>query len=635
MKSFFFTLLFLSSSTLYAQLSYFHFYEDFPIVKNTDSLEKVISIKRTHSQNYLSDLVSLEKSRHAYQSEKFGTNLKEIERMASIHKSSLVIAVGQLLMGTFEIRNEVSKATPSIIAATRYFEQIRDTTAILLCYSLMISVNKSPGTNNIGTATEQVRGSLESIKTYYHKIQLLAEQSNSVLDKIIQLQTTIAYHALVYPTVRLTEEEKAIKTALSLVQQHPEYEYSKIVIYNRAVTLYQNAGQNKKALEYELACYQMNNNHQKALFNNNLSYSYQLVNDYAHAELYAKKAVVLSQNNQDIDLQIAVYYLLSDAQYGLKKYDEAWANKNIADSLYQVNEKRLTDKTYLELQTKYETEKKEQTNQELSERQQRLYTYLFLGLLIIIMSSVIVFRLRFANSRIKELMRHRDQFYTIVAHDLLGPISTLTDISKVIPFLVKQNRTSDLEQVTQRINTVSAEASLLLNNLIEWGKSNNYKVVTKQQLFDAAQLLNELYNSHKALTEAKGIILSIDIPDKLELTSDPKSFSLIVRNILDNARKFTSNGETIKIRSTIHNNLVQIHIEDSGQGIPLEQLEYIQNVFAGKIKPEVGEHGLGLGIILINDFAHKNNITLSVTSKLGAGSCYSLSIRTRPKRTYI
>jgi signal transduction histidine kinase len=251
---------------------------------------------------------------------------------------------------------------------------------------------------------------------------------------------------------------------------------------------------------------------------------------------------------------------------------------------------------------------------------------LLLGLLAFVVFAIVLFRLQSANSRIKELMKHRDQFYTIVAHDLRGPINTLSEIGNVIHFLVKQNRTADLAEVTNRIDTVSAETSLLLNNLIEWGKSSNYKVATKQQVFDATQVIKELYDSHKTLAEAKGIDMTIEMPERLEIAADPKSLSLILRNLLDNARKFTPNGKSIKIFVEKLTNQVSIHVKDSGQGIPPEQLNYIQEVFAGKIKPEVGEHGLGLGIILIHDFAHKNNMTLNVTSEVGVGTCFSLVV---------
>ena len=250
-----------------------------------------------------------------------------------------------------------------------------------------------------------------------------------------------------------------------------------------------------------------------------------------------------------------------------------------------------------------------------------------IGVLLLLVMAYSLFRLRLANNRINDLMKLRDQFYTMVAHDLREPITSLSEIGTVTNFLIRNNRIAEMEVVANRINAVSKQTDLLLNNMLEWGKLNNYDLITNRQVFNVALLVQDLYESCKPLAEAKEIAMSIEIPSTLALFADPKNISVIIRNMIDNAKKNTQKGGTIKIYTEKIGNQIMFHVKDSGKGIAPEKLDYIQRFFAGTIKAQVGEYGLGLGLILMNDFAQRNNGTLQVTSILGIGSCFSLILK--------
>ncbi len=621
-----FTILILCFSTAFGKQQFPRFFRDYPIVANTDSLEKTVYLLRNKPEPYLHGLIALEKNRNGY-SEKFGKDFNTIQRLAQQQHSGLGMAMSQLLQGKSRMSENPKEAAKELLAATDYFEANKDTTGMMTSYTYLIGLNVDP--------QEIVRGNLKSSTYYYNRILELGDQSKRVIDKLIRLRIILIYHEQMTNTQTTQKGISAFNQAIRLISQHPEYAYFKEVFYSNLGLLYSNHGEFQKALNYQLKVYNMIKKTQHSLSLKtclyNLSYYYLGNGNYDKAEFYINQTIELCKASQQPADQTLIYCynILNRVQFLKKEYDKAWANRNTFDSLnFEYNEK-MNFASFSELQTKYETDKKEQANLQLQQEKKQLSIYLGLGLLSIVLISFFFLRLRLANNKVKELMKHRDQFYTMVAHDLRGPINALADVGSVVNFLVKNHRTAELSGVTSQITAVSNQAQLLLNNMLEWGKSNNYDLITQRQVFDASLMVNELYESTKPLAEARHIALSIEMPPKLELFADPKSISIILRNMISNAKKNTPEGGSIRIFSEkiAESAQVAIRVKDSGKGIPAEQLMYIQQIFSGKIKPEPGEKGLGLGIILMTDFAKRNNATLQVTSEPGIGSYFSLLLR--------
>jgi hypothetical protein len=376
-----FFILFLTPLVIFSQSSRPIRYRDFPVITNLDSLEKAVYAKTNRPQEYLNGLITLEKSRAALKSTKFGTDIEKAEKLAIQQRNSLGIASAQCLYGIWTVSDNVSKAIAKLIPATKYFESQKDTTAMLMCYSFMIIVNRSLRVNNAEIKTKDVRGSIQTIETYYNKIMALSENSSVVINKIIRRQAIINYYALVNKPDDLKEEKKALDEVLALINKNPAFEYLRYVFLVQGSTMYKLSGHYKEALMYQLAANKIGDNAEKALFNVNLANTYLLNEDYKNTIKYSQKAIAISMKNKSdgegldneiIENLISAYSALSEAQFRLKNYDAAWRAKYSSDSLAYVNKKALTDRTYLELQTKYETEKKEQANKELREQQQRL-----------------------------------------------------------------------------------------------------------------------------------------------------------------------------------------------------------------------------------------------------------------------
>ncbi len=249
---------------------------------------------------------------------------------------------------------------------------------------------------------------------------------------------------------------------------------------------------------------------------------------------------------------------------------------------------------------------------------------------LILVAIVLYFsiRLRKTNVELVHLQQARDKFYTIIAHDLRLPMKSLNDMGALLQHLISEGKKQEFDKVIKQLESMRQQTDLLLNNLFEWGKSQYFvnEPIAQPDPFDAVASLQTLYTNYLPFAEAKGVSLAMLLPSSLILKADQKEFEMAFRNLLDNALKHTPGGGEITVTSPGSEEGKRRHsiiIADTGQGIAPEQLRYLQQVFSGKIKPNLGVNGLGMGMLLVYNFVRKNKVKLQISSELGAGSCFS------------
>ena len=258
-----------------------------------------------------------------------------------------------------------------------------------------------------------------------------------------------------------------------------------------------------------------------------------------------------------------------------------------------------------------------------------------MALILVVIILFFSIKLRKTYRRLLELQRGRDKFYTIIAHDLRTPINSLNDMGGLLQHLIQEGKKQELEKVIQQIENMRHKTQLLLNNLFEWGKSQYFTPNVEEVVpaMDVVPLLREVYQAYHPFAEAKKIVMVAEFPPKSLLSVAPDGLLMTLRNLLDNALKNTTAGGEIKIEMSKSlgdgpsESFSKLTITDTGNGMAADQLHYLQQVFEGKLKPEVGVHGLGLGMVLIHHFVQKNKAKLTVESEVGKGTCFKLTFK--------
>lgn len=220
-----------------------------------------------------------------------------------------------------------------------------------------------------------------------------------------------------------------------------------------------------------------------------------------------------------------------------------------------------------------------------------------------------------------------DKFISIIAHDLKNPLSSIQGFSDL---LIKDYSSYDPEEVltfVKMIQGASRQAQNLLNNLLDWSRSQTDRIKfdpTGIDIFQVVASVNKLYelNAHE-----KNLELFNRVSRGSMVYGDQNMVSTIVRNLVSNAIKFTRPKGKITISSKSSRHEVQILVADNGIGMSEELIEKLFRIDEQVTRTgTANEEGTGLGLILSMEFARKNSGTLSVSSKPGKGSTFSLAL---------
>jgi signal transduction histidine kinase len=383
-----------------------------------------------------------------------------------------------------------------------------------------------------------------------------------------------------------------------------------ILKYQRKLALHLNDIKSSNALVDSIFHYQhldIEESNRRALLQIQYKYNYEKFKIEAQNLANEKEIVLLYQKELEKDIKIKerdirVLRYKNDLKLSQDKFK---ANK-------LINEKRIA------------TAKSEA----IFEQNKVLTLYVVFGTFLLALTIILIFILRQLFLNEKKRNSFRDQFYTILTHDLRGSINSLNGIGKVAAHLIKNNRFDDLTKVANQLEWISCHTSLLLDNTIDWGTSQSFKMDSTPQEVDISLLMNELIESYKPAIDTKNINLCLDIPQGIQAHTNHEAVIIIVRNMIANAKANTQINGKIRIVARVLKQSKQtlIRVTNSGEPIPTNKLKFIQETFDGRQNPEVGVNGLGLGIILMSQFAKKNNSSISITSDIDNGTVVSLFV---------
>lgn len=236
-------------------------------------------------------------------------------------------------------------------------------------------------------------------------------------------------------------------------------------------------------------------------------------------------------------------------------------------------------------------------------------------------------QLKDSEQALSELNSTKDKFFSIISHDLKNPFTSLMSISE----MMKENFAllEDEEKQTgiERINNSIENIYNLLQNLLTWSRSQSGRIDFNPTAFNISMLLQENTNLFKLSADKKNIRLLSNFNENLIALGDREMINTVVRNLLNNAIKFTPEGKSVKVNCDKCNGTVCVTIEDEGVGIPEESLNKLFKIDQKvKTKGTAGEKGTGLGLIICQEFIEKNGGKIKVSSNINSGSTFTFSL---------
>ncbi|MCG8698391.1 MAG: HAMP domain-containing histidine kinase, partial [Bacteroidales bacterium] len=222
----------------------------------------------------------------------------------------------------------------------------------------------------------------------------------------------------------------------------------------------------------------------------------------------------------------------------------------------------------------------------------------------------------------------KDKFFSIIAHDLKNPLSVITTLTDFLENHYDISGEAKKRKYISLINKSSKLLYRLLENLLEWSRSQTGKLKLEPQVFNIDELIHEEIIHTKTFAAQKLIALQAGKVEPVKVNADLQMMSAVLRNLVSNAIKFSQERTTVTISVVKEDDKrVKIMVKDEGIGIhPEEQYKLFILDESYTRHGTKGETSTGLGLLLCKDFVEKNGGKIGLESEVGKGSMFWFTI---------
>jgi len=242
--------------------------------------------------------------------------------------------------------------------------------------------------------------------------------------------------------------------------------------------------------------------------------------------------------------------------------------------------------------------------------------------------TVIVKKFKKYKRRQNELIhvnKNKDLFFSIISHDLKTPAQNLISLSELN--YKNLNTPQESAKINQLIYSCSLKHYELLTNLLDWSRTQftgNHHIKTSCCI---KQLIDENIGSHSEKIKEKGLQVTNLIEGDFCISTNENMLNTVIRNILNNAIKFTSAPGKIVFYAKSNKKNIQIYIEDTGAGMSLQTLNNLFNInYIRSLRGTNKEVGTGIGLIICKEILTKLNGEIKVISSENHGSIFILNL---------
>ena len=230
------------------------------------------------------------------------------------------------------------------------------------------------------------------------------------------------------------------------------------------------------------------------------------------------------------------------------------------------------------------------------------------------------------EKKLKQLNATKDKFFSIIAHDLKNPFNVMIGISDLMRTSSNIKNVKEFEGMVEGMFQAATSGYNLLENLLEWSRTQTESVQFKPERFPIQKILTANQSLFQQAARSKKI--SISWPSThAEVFADYNMVNFIFRNLMNNAIKFSHEGGNIEVLIAEEGEILKCTIKDTGIGMDADTLSKLFKIEHSVQKDgTANEKGTGLGLILCKEFVEKNGGTITVESKEAIGSAFTFEL---------
>lgn len=507
------------------------------------------------------------------------------------------------------------------------------------------------GLNNIGLIQNMQEKTSKAIHNHLQSIELCKENKDTLLWAINVHNLGIAYNTAGSYDTAMAYADSSIKLYQSIGRA-----LEAVIVNNLKGEIFINKGEYDKAIDNNLSII----NHPD--YNNKWEICYALAN-LADAEKqlgHHEKSIGYAMRSYKLALEIGAKWdiqkvtgILAEVYSLLKNWEEAYRfltiHKAYSDSIF--NEEKEKEINYLQLQRKHEENEllaaENQLHEQRIKRKNAVIYGVISGVLLLSLIVFVLYRNNFLktrlnrelkktsetiaekNKKLTELNATKDRLFRIISHDLRSPVSNLVSFTDLLKENYNQFDEKTNSDIILSMNKTSKEGLRLLDNLLDWARSQTGTLALHPQNINPAEIGREVIELLMTSASAKNIKLDVAISEDLKVFADRNMLAAILRNLISNAIKYTPEGGNIKLeaRPDASSSKVEITVSDNGIGIKKENLKTIFDLDEQRTTPGTNnEKGTGLGLIICKEFVEKQGGTIWVESEEGKGSKFTFTL---------
>lgn len=533
--------------------------------------------------------------------------------------NELAIATTKNSLGVTEGKSgNFTKATNLFLEALSIYKKLINTNGIIQSYIKLGTVN-------------DINGNLDKALEYF----TLANDLNKDT-------TNNAYFTLLnnfgINAARRGDFKKAIgffeKALISSINK-PQFIDIYISNLNNCMKAYSEMGNKAKALEYHKLVLakareiQLPDEEARALYN---FATYESVSNPNLAITYLEQALSIQEKNGgNPDLTSSIYGELSRAYKYAKRFEEGYnaleKYYSLKDSFFNINKSRELANMFSDFELK---EAKNQVEElELVNAKTTAERNFVIAAIIGILSIIFILlknrsRLQKLNAELTESNRIKDKLFSIIGHDLKGPIGNIVQLLELISS--KELSEEEQEVLLSEVKKQTNVTNQTLNDLLTWGQSQLKGVIINPVVFNSKEIIQQTLQVLATQASSKKIEVEDTTSESTQVKADKNQVEFIFRNLISNAIKFSNNNSKVEISSNSKNNEIVFAIKDYGKGISKEQQEQFMQSNIKVSYGTGGEKGTGLGLLLTKEFIKANNGKIWLESEEGVGTTFYISL---------
>lgn len=211
-----------------------------------------------------------------------------------------------------------------------------------------------------------------------------------------------------------------------------------------------------------------------------------------------------------------------------------------------------------------------------------------------------------------------------ISHDLRTPLTMITGYGEVIRDLPGENTPENIQVIIDEANRLTT----LVNDMLDLSKLKSGKIEIDREIYSLTESIEDIFTRYAKLREQEGYNIKFIADKNAFVNADPVKIGQVIYNFINNAINHCGNDKTVIVTQKVYMNKVRIEVEDHGEGIDQDKIEYIWDRYYKVDKKHKRDViGTGLGLSIVKNILELHNARFGVRSKVNQGSVFWFELR--------